>query len=182
MTPQSFIDFAVQAADAIDAEQPTLRASGARAENLPVWLRAVARRANTLSGLTVFGLKSAGGGRPISYDAIGIRADSGGFYAVSLCRDWAVEGYPRRLIDYGLVGPEQVWYAVPPEAPPAPPPIPVPPVPPDLTLMLARLDALEAAVAHLQAEPVPEPCDPSQWEAAGRIAFWGVTLPLRHKR
>jgi len=142
MTPQNLIDVAVHAADQIDAEQPTLRTSGQRI-SLPgvpglagAWLAAVAARANKASGSTVYGVKDAGAGHPISYDTIGIKPPGvGTFYAVKLCRDG--EGYTRAFEDYGEVPGNQNWYAVPAEDDGQPP----------ATDLEARVSKLEAAFA-----------------------------------
>ena len=74
--------------------------------------------------------------------------------------------------------------------PPAPePPTPEPPIPepPDLAPVIAALivqvAALETRVKALEAAPPiePEPFDPAQYEAVGRVWLWTVRLPLRRK-
>jgi len=68
-----------------------------------------------------------------------------------------------------------------------PAPAPVPPSVPDLTEPLAELSArvwdLEAAIGNLMLLSYPPgDCDPSEWEAAGRLfGLWSVALPLRKK-
>jgi len=204
MTTQWLIDLAIHAADQIDAEQPTLRASGARADvrglppSVPVWLMYVAARANRLGRMALFGLKTAGGGRPLSYDTLGINREGLAFDAVSVCRDG--EGYPRRLIDYGTVGAPQQWYAVPAEPAPDPSeptePVPEPTEPtepteppapsPEIAALTARVEALERQNQYflhtitMLTKRIDE-CNPAEWEAAGKIGWWGVTLPLRRK-
>jgi hypothetical protein len=68
-----------------------------------------------------------------------------------------------------------------------------PPMPsPEIDPLIARIEGLEVlnhdltqAVGELATriqtlETAPS-SDPSQWEAAGKIGWWGVTLPLRRK-
>jgi len=144
MTPQNLIDVAVQAADQIDAEQPSLRTSGQRITipGVPgspgAWLVAVAARANKNSGTTLYGVKDAGSGHPISYDTIGIKpVGIATFYAVSLCRDG--DDYRRRVEDHGEVPAGQHWYAVPAEDA----------VPPPVTDLEARVAKVEAELGDL---------------------------------
>ena len=155
---------------------------------VPVWLMQVAARANRLGSTSLFGLKTAGGSRPLSYDTLGIRREGTAFYAVSVCRDG--EGYPRRLIDYGVVDAPQQCYAVPAETDPVPKPTEQPAPSPEIAALTARIEALEDRCAQLIRETAAfvsvveaalANADPSQWEAAGKVWGQSVTLLLRKR-
>ena len=183
---------------------------GLRNRNLDAWTAIVAWEAHGLDPR--IGRKAAGGGRPMSANTLGILPvlDVTGmislltiFDAYEIARDerdalssaWLEAGNQNciRFTDYGAVTGQQWIRPIPTPldlSDPQPDDPPVPPTLPDLTIILARLDVLEATVERLLTAPVPvpydpsdwpEPCDPSDWEAAGRIAWWGVTLPLRRK-
>ena len=111
MIDPKLVDLAIAAADQIDLERPGLRQSGTRryrdtylgGRAVGEWIYTVVRRANRLQSTweESFVLKATTWTHPVSYDTLGIVDPEGGFHAISLCRDG--EGYPRRLINYGLV-------------------------------------------------------------------------------
>ena len=73
-------------------------------------------------------------------------------------------------------------------------PVPEPTEPPapsaEIAALTARIEALEGRCAQLIRETAAfvsvveaalANADPSQWEAAGTVGWWGVTLPLRRR-
>ena len=120
-------------ANDVDTERP-----GLRARDLEAWMRIVAWRCFQLDRRV--GRKSAGHGRPVSKDTLGVlepEIGPGHFSAVSIARDDPAGQNPRRWLEFGLVGSDQEWLEPTrpqdepvPADPPAPPTPPAPPAPP----------------------------------------------------